>query len=206
MKQLKLSQACLLDVSGELGSEARALLREHVETYPDAMLEYDQALAHFKTLQTLPSMASQIDQVTLERMRQQVRQAVRDAVDQQRRTARWRVARRLFYRAMSVAAGMAAVLVVMAGVYIVRTHLQAQQERLMDAESTFQEMAESPLPYRSNTSIRRIRSRIDSLDAHNVFDAQSGVGSAGMMRLFNALDKIPLPGSAEALQQTGNIQ
>ncbi|MGC9258612.1 MAG: hypothetical protein ACP5I8_00845 [Phycisphaerae bacterium] len=206
MKQLKLSQACLLDVSEELGSEARAILREHVETYPAAMLEYDQALAHFKVLQTLPPIASQIDQVTMERMRQQVQQAVHDAVVQQRRAVRWRAARRVYYRIMSVAAGVAAALVVMVGVYIVRQYIQAQQARLTDAESTFQEMAESQVPYRANPSIQRIRTRIDSLDAGNIFDAQNGVGSAGIMHLFNALDKISLPGAEDAIQQTGHIQ
>ena len=206
MKPSKLSQACLLDVSGELGAEASGLLREHVETYPAGMLEYDQALSKFKLFNDLPRLESQIDQVSLERMKQQVKQAVHDAVDQQIKIVRRRAMRRWFYRTMSVASGVAAAAVVVAGVYIVRQHIQAHQARVMDAENTFQEMAESHLPYRANTSIRQIRASIDRFGSRNMFDAQSGADSAGMMQLFNALDKIPVPGAEDGLPQSDNIQ
>ena len=206
MKSSKLSQACLLDVSGELGTEASGLLREHVETYPDGMLEYDQALLKFKQLNSLPLLQSQMDQVSLERMKQQVKQAVHDAVGQQQKAARWRSMRRWFYRSMSIASGMAAAMVIITGVYIVRQHIQAHQARVMDAENTFHEMAESQLPYRANTSIRQIRTRIDHFGSRNIFNAQSGAGSAGIMHLFNALDKIPIPGAENGLPQTDNVQ
>ncbi len=171
MKPSKLSQACLLDVSGELGTEASGLLREHVETYPDGMLEYDQALLKFKQLNSLPPLQSQMDQVALERMKQQVKSAVHDAVGQQQKAVRWNSMRRWFYRSMSIASGIAAALVIMAGVYIVRQHIQAHQARVMDAEN-----------------------------------AQSGAGSAGIMHLFNALHKIPVPGAEDGLPQTDNVQ
>jgi hypothetical protein len=206
MKPSKLSQACLLDVSGELGAEASELLREHVETYPAGMLEYDQALSTFKQLNSLPPLESQMDQVSRERLKQQVKRAVHRAVGQQQKTARLRTMRRWFYRSMSIASGVAAAMVVMAGVYIVRQHIQAHQARVMDAENTFQEMAESHLPYRANTSIRQIRASIDRFGSRNMFDAQSGADSAGMMQLFNALDKIPVPGAEDGLPQSDNIQ
>lgn len=206
MKQPKLSQSCLLDVSGELGPEAGGILREHVETYPSAMFEYDQALSQYKQLRSLPSVESQIDRLSMERMKQQVKDRVHGAVDQQLSAARWRMFRRVFYRSMSIASGVAAGLVVMAGVYIVRQHIQAQQVRIMDAESTFQEMAESQFPYRASTPIRKIRARIDHFGTGGIFDAQTGEGSAGIMHLFNALDKIPAPGVEDGLPQTGNIQ
>jgi hypothetical protein len=199
----------MLDVSGELGAEASGILRDHVETYPAAMFEYDQALSQFKQLNSLPPLSTLMDQVSLERMKQQVKQCVHDAVLQQRRAARWRSARRVFYRSMSIASGVAAALVIMAGVYIVRQHIQARQARIIDAESTFQEMAESHLPYHGGTSIRRIRSRIDAFGTDKMFDAQTGAGNTGIMRLFNALDKLPLRSSLDtenALAQPANIQ
>ncbi len=206
MKQPKLSQSCLLDVSGELGPEASGILREHVETYPSAMFEYDLALSQYKQLRSLPGIESQMDQLSMQRMKQEVKDRVHGAVDQQRIAARRRMFRRVFYRSMSIASGVAAALVVMVGVYIVRQHIQAQQVRIRDAESTFQEMAESRFPYRAGTPIREIRARIDHFGTDNIFDAQTGAGSAGIMRLFNALDKIPVPGVEDGLPQTGNIQ
>lgn len=206
MKSNKFSQACLLDVSGELGTEARGILRDHVETYPAAMLEYDQVLLRFKRLNALPPLESHMDQVSLERMKQQVKQSLHEAVHQQHKTARWRMMRRWFYRSMSIASGVAAAVVIMAGIYIVRQHIQAHQARVMDAENTFQEMAESHLPYQANTPIRLIRTRIEHFGGGNVFDAESGAGSAGIMHLFNALDKIAIPGTEVGESQADNIQ
>ena len=206
MKPNKFSQACLLDVSGELGAEARGILCDHVETYPAAMLEYDQVLLRFKQLNSLPTVESQIDQVSMERMKRHAKHSIHDAVHQQQKAARWRIMRRWFYRSMSVASGVAAAGVVIAGIYIVRQHIQAHQARVMDAENTFQEMAESHLPYRANTPIRLIRTRIEHFGAGNLFDAQSGAGSAGIMHLFNALDKIPIPGTEDGVPQADNIQ
>ncbi len=206
MKSNKFSQACLLDVSGELGAEARGILRDHVETYPAAMLEYDQILVQFKQLNALPPLESHVDQVSLERMKQQVKDSIHEAVHQQQKAARWRMMRRWFYRSMSMASGIAAAAVVMAGIYIVRQHIQAHQARVMDAENTFQEMAESHLPYQANTPIRLIRSRIEHLGGGNLFDAQSGAGSAGIMQLFNALDKIPISGTEDGESPPDNIQ
>ena len=206
MKSNKFSQACLLDVSGELGAEARGILRDHVETYPAAMLEYDQVLGRFRQLNSLPTVESQIDQVSMERMKRHAKHSIHDAVHQQQKAARWRIMRRWFYRSMSVASGVAAAVVVMAGIYIVRQHIQAHQARVMDAENTFQEMAESHLPYQANTPIRLIRTRIEHFGAGNLFDAQSGAGSAGIMHLFNALDKIPIPGTEDGVPQADNIQ
>ena len=206
MKSNKFSQACLLDVSGELGAEARGILRDHVETYPAAMLEYDQVLLRFKQLNSLPTVESHIDQVARERMKRQVKHGIHDAVHQQQKAARWRIMRRWFYRSMSIASGVAAAAVVMAGIYIVRQHIQAHQARVMDAENTFQEMAESHLPYQANTPIRLIRTRIEHFGTGNLFDAQSGAGSAGIMHLFNALDKIPIPGTEDGVPQADNIQ
>ncbi len=208
MKRLNLKQACLLDVSGELGAEAGGILREHVETYPAAMFEYDQAIAQFKRLESLPPLESQMDQLALERMKQRVKDSLHDALKSRRKAARRRTIRRWFYRSMSMASGVAAALVIMAGVYIVHQHIAFRQARIMDAENTFQEVADSKLPYRANASISRLRSSIDSLGTDHVFDAQSGVGNAGIMRLFKALDKIPMPmsGADDAVVENDTIQ
>jgi len=40
MKKLTLTEACLMEASGELGGKAREKLHDHVNRFPRALLEY----------------------------------------------------------------------------------------------------------------------------------------------------------------------
>jgi hypothetical protein len=53
-KKLTLTEACLMDASGELGANAKAKLHEHVQQFPAALLEYEIARGNMALLKSLP--------------------------------------------------------------------------------------------------------------------------------------------------------
>jgi hypothetical protein len=188
MKQFKLWQKCLLEVSGELNRSAREKLRDQVDTYPDARIEYEVIRGRYKLLRSLPKPEDQLDPVSLARLEQSFKQSVHkalDAKDKQRQRDRLIGSG---YRLLLVASGMAAGLLLVAGLSFMHMESQNQQQGIVDAENTFTELAESKLPMQSDPDLSDLASRIASLQKSPSVESQ--IGNAQFMTLLDALDQV----------------
>ncbi len=200
--KLSLSQTCLLDVSGELGAGAKEHLQQHVQKYPAAHLEYELAPGRYTLLRSLPGKTDQLDQFTRENIADGIKKGIHQVLDDQRRRQRQAGLARLFYGFMAVASGVAAALVVAAGVYIVHERQIAHRQQIQDAESTFQEMAESQLPGEGHSRVDALARRLELMEHDGKISAEGNAGNSNMMNLLDALDSVhvtdstPTPGDS----------
>ena len=202
-KHLSLSQTCLLDVSGELGPKGREHLQNHVATYPAAHLEYELVRGRFELLESLPKFVDQLDQVSKARIAATIKQGIHRSLDEQRKSQRQAKLARVFYGFMAAASGVAAALVVAAGVYIVHERQLAHRQRILDAENTFQEVAQTQLPGEGNSRVDTLARRIARLERSGGISAESNVGNSHMMNLLDALDTVHVTDSVPAPGDSG---
>ncbi len=202
-KHLSLSQTCLLDVSGELGPKAREHLQQHVATYPAAHLEYELVRGRFAMLQSLPKIEDQMDQVSKARIAAKIKKGIHQTLDAQRKARRQAKLARVFYGFMAAASGVAAALVVAAGVYIVHERQLAHRQRIVDAENTFQEVARTQLPGEGNSRVDSLARRISRLEQSGGISAEGNVGNSHMMNLLDALDSMHVTDSVPAPGDSG---
>ena len=118
MTRLTLSEACLMEASGELGAKAHAKLQAHIEKFPAALLEFEIARGNLELLRTLPKV-----QLTQDEKRQigsnikvGIQQKLWRAQQADKVARRWKFA----YRALAGVSGVAACLVIGAGVLWVK--------------------------------------------------------------------------------------
>ncbi len=193
MKRLSLSQACLLHAAGELGAESSRRLVEHIETYPAAMLEYDQTVANLASLKALPALEEEFRPLQLEQMRRQIHNGVIAKQRQERRKEIKRKLRPIFYRGMSLVSGVAAALVVMAGVHMVQMRAAARAQRLRDAATSFREFAQTNLPASHTLMLQQMNAGDHISNGGDEFDADSPIrGSNGLLQFLNAVDRVKL--------------
>ena len=202
-KHLSLSQTCLLDVSGELGPKAWEHLQQHVATYPAAHLEYELVRGRFAMLQSLPKIEDQMDQVSKARIAAKIKKGIHQTIDRQRKAQRQAKLARVFYGFMAAASGVAAALVVAAGVYIVHERQLAHRQRIVDAENTFQEVARTQLPGEGNSRVDSLARRISRLEQSGGISAEGNVGNSHMMNLLDALDSMHVTDSVPAPGDSG---
>lgn len=196
MKNLSLSQTCLLDVSGELGPHAARRLQQHVDVYPAAHLEYEVIRSRFAMLRSLPRFQDQADQLTKARIANSIKAGIHAALHQQRRQQRRRQWTRLCYQALSVASGMAACLVIAGGIYLLQMRTLERHKRMLDAESAFRDVAHATLPNQPDSTYAVVSHEIAALRATHGLAATSSIGNVHMMRLLQALDKVAAAASS----------
>lgn len=193
MKRLSLSQACLLHAAGELGVESSQRLMEHIETYPAAMLEYDQTVTNLASLEVLPTLEEEFLPLQLKQVQRQITNGVITKQRQERRREIKRKLRPIFYRGMSLVSGVAAALVVMAGVHMVQMRAAARAQRLQDAATSFREFAQTDLPTSHSLMLRQMNVANHSSNSGDGFDADSPLGGANsLLQFLNAVDRVKL--------------
>lgn len=193
MKRLSLSQACLLHAAGELGPKSSRRLMDHIDTYPAAMMEYDQTVAHLASLNSLPAITDEILPLKLEQIRRDIFNGVLARQRQEQRRELKRKLRPIFYRGMSVISGVAAALVVMAGVHMVQMRAAARAQRLQDATTSFRELAQTDMPASHTLMLQQMGAIRMSSDGASGIDADSPIGASNaLMQFFNALDHVKL--------------
>lgn len=114
MTRLTLSDACLMEASGELGAKAHEKLQSHIEKFPAALLEFEIARGNLELLRTLPKVELSKDE------RRQISSNIKVGIQQklwrekhaQMVAHRWKLA----YRVLAGVSGVAACLVIGAGV------------------------------------------------------------------------------------------
>ncbi len=197
MKRLSLSQACLLHAAGEMGASSSKRLMKHIETYPAAMVEYEQAVANLALLKSLPPIDEELKPLDQERIRSHIARGVVEKQRREKRAEFRQKLRPLFYRTMSIASGVAAALVVMAGIHVVQMRAAAREQRLRDAVTDFREFAQTHLPASRMLMLQKLDSSGGVSSGSDEFDANAPIGASNnLIQFLNALDRIKL--SAES--------
>ena len=197
MKRLSLSQACLLHAAGELSESSSKRLMEHVETYPAAMVEYEQTAAKLALMGSLPTIDDELKPLEKERIRSQIARGVVEKQRREKRVEFRQKLRPLFYRTMSISSGVAAALVVMAGIHVVQMRAAAREQRLRDAVTDFREFVQTDLPASRMLRLQKLDSTGGMPSGSDEFDADAPIGASNnLVQFLNALDRIKL--SAES--------
>jgi hypothetical protein len=193
MKRLSLSQACLLHAAGEMGERSAARLMEHVETYPAAMVEHEQAVAKIAVLNSLPSIDDELKPLEQERIRSHIARGIVEKQRREKRAEFRQKLRPLFYRTMSIASGVAAALVVMAGIHVVQMRAAAREQRLRDAVTDFREFAQTDLPASRMLMLQKLDSSGGMSSGSGEFDADAPIGGSNtLIQFLNAVEKVKL--------------
>ncbi len=109
-KKLTLTEACLMDASGELGANAKAKLAEHVQQFPKALLEYEIARGNMALLNSLPKSA--MTDVGAKKMSNAIKAGIQKKLVEQKREEQARRRWKLIHRAVAGVSAVAAGLVI----------------------------------------------------------------------------------------------
>jgi hypothetical protein len=130
--KLTLTEACLLEASGELGGKAHAHLQEHIAKYPAALLEYEIARGNLSLLKTLPKVELSEDQKRIigNNIKAGVQKKLWAKRHEEQANQRWKH----IYRALAVASAVAAAVVVTGSFYYLDQENAKQRSAMAKAQ------------------------------------------------------------------------
>lgn len=195
MTRLNLAQTCLLHVSGELGTKAKAQLEEHVEQFPAALVEFELVKGQYAMLRSLPQphMSSEQRRQIASAIKQGVHRKLRQQENARAAKKRWK----LIYRAMAGVTGIAASLVIAAGMWMVQQHQDSQREAtLARAEQQVLDYLDTDSENRTDYAYSEVASQIQSLESEQLL-ASEGLSNATTVQLLDALDMVREDGMPE---------
>jgi len=195
MTRLNLPQTCLLDLSGELGQNARKQLHEHIAKYPAALLEYEVLRGNYDLLRSLPKaeisderqkfLAGQIKQGIHRKLRENERKIVA--------TKRWRIV----YHALAGASALAACLVVYASVnYMIDQVNKERQQAIANAKDHVRDYLDTGSANLTDYAYNNMADQIQSAADGQAALSTQGVSGRAMQKLQDDLDDSLPPGAA----------
>jgi hypothetical protein len=130
--KLTLTEACLMEASGELGGKAQAHLREHIAKYPAALRECEIARANLALLQPLPKVELSEEQRRIigNDIKAGVQRKLWVRRHEEQAQKRWKH----IYRALAVASAVAAAVVVTGSFYYLDVQNSKQRSAVARAE------------------------------------------------------------------------
>ncbi len=189
MTRLNLTETCLLEVSGELGSNARVQLREHVQRFPAAKLEYEIIKGQYDILTSIPKPAmSDVQKREISsRIKQGIHRKLRLKTQQEHSRNRWK----LVYKAMAGISAIAACGVIAVTIFYLERSVAAQRQeaRVAKIHEIIDVMKESQRDNDFGQSIRDIAAGIDQLQ-QNENSAIAGVRNLEMSQVLEALSNV----------------
>ena len=129
--KLTLTEACLMEASGELGGKARARLLEHVQKYPAALLEYEIARGNLALLKMLPKVEISDDEklALASNIKVGVQRKIWARRHEEQAQQRWK----RVYKALAWSSAAAAAVVIAASITFVQ--VQENQQRVAIARA-----------------------------------------------------------------------
>lgn len=186
MARLKLSEACLLEASGELGAKASAKLREKINKYPAALLEYEITRGNLELLRSLPKV--QLTPEEQEQIASKIKVGVQQKLWQQQHAQQAKKRWQVVYRVLAGVSAAAACLVIGFGaIMIYQQHAQYQLAQADDLVSRY--IASNDQPGNSD-SVRRVMRDMEALQRDSMVTNAPGKSSA-VSRYFNDIDITP---------------
>jgi hypothetical protein len=130
-KKLTLTEACMMDASGELGAAAKARLLEHVQQFPKALLEYEIARGNMALLNALPK--PEMSDEEKKKMANAIKAGIQKKILDKKREEQAKRRMKLIYRAVAGISAVAAGLVIAMSInYLVG---QDQKQRMAVARA-----------------------------------------------------------------------
>jgi hypothetical protein len=189
MTRLNLTNASLLDISGELGSAAQEQLHEHLDAKPDAQAEYNVLAAQYAVLRSLPK--PEVSDALKAGMTARIKAAIHAHLDFQARGKRALQRARLIHYALAGLSAAAAVAVVTAGLVLLNSHHQgasnttvAHVNRVIDRLAPYDS---APATY--DEAIDDVDSSVRQLQAEE--SSVSGAQTQEMTPLLEVLASLP---------------
>ena len=133
-KKLTLTEACLMEASGELGANAKAKLLEHVQQFPKALLEYEIARGNMALLNSLPkpSMTDADKKKMSNAIKAGIQKKLLEQKHEEQAARRWK----LIHKAVASVSAVAAGLVIAMSVNYLINENSRQQAAVARAEQT----------------------------------------------------------------------
>jgi|GEM_PF-1636964 len=132
MTRLSLKDACLLDVSGELSTKRKAALREHVEKFPAATIEYQLVKGQFELLRSLPK--AELNDFQKRGIASSIKQGIHKKLAKIEREKAAQNRMKLVYRALAGISGIAACIVIGVGIYTIDENIRAERQAAQIAQ------------------------------------------------------------------------
>lgn len=190
MTRLTLNEACLLDLSGELGANARAQLHAHLQANPLAQAEYDRIRANFAILQAEP--VPYIPEIEKARLSHSFKNAIRRQSKKRhsQKSIDWRG--RLIYAAMASASGIAACLVVTVTVLAAQHDRESQrQQAIARAEESVRDFMNADSENVTDVEIATLDGQIRNADPVQLQQISTVETTGNRARLLEMIDPTP---------------
>ncbi|MCL2649103.1 MAG: hypothetical protein FWD61_19240 [Phycisphaerales bacterium] len=127
MTRLNLSEACLLEASGELGSATRQRLYAHMEKHPEAQRQFEQIKRDLSLLRSIPKrqMTEETRQKLATSIKAGIRKKLRQIEREELSCRRWR----MIYNSLAGVSAVAAALIIVAGLWVINRSASQNRER-----------------------------------------------------------------------------
>lgn len=180
----------MLEAAGELGTPARKRLYAYLKKHPEARVELEKARAELGLLASIPQDSLSPDMMRM--VPAAVKRSVHRRLDRLQREKRADDRWKLTYYAVTAVSGIAALLVIVAGIYNLNLSVSQKRERekmatLNTAIDRLAIYSDGPTQY--DRDIAEVNSSIAQLQSQD--SAAMGDGSRDMGPLFEALVSTP---------------
>ncbi|HVX83447.1 MAG TPA: hypothetical protein VH253_01385 [Phycisphaerae bacterium] len=189
MTRLNLTDASLLDISGELGSAAQDQLHARLDAKPDAQAEYHAVAEQYTLLRSLPQ--PQVSDAQKARMTDRIKAAIHAHLDFQARGKQALRRARLIHYALAGLSAAAAVAVIAAGLVLINSHNQkpantniARVNRVIDRLAPY-----DTAPGTYDAALDDVDSSVQQLQAEE--SSVSGTQTQEMTPLLEVLASLP---------------
>ncbi|HUO08865.1 MAG TPA: hypothetical protein VM008_11230 [Phycisphaerae bacterium] len=148
MTKLTLTECCMLEVSGELGSDASTRLHRYLSMHPRAQREYDRIKTQFDALRSLPPI--ELSAANRSAIASNIKRAVRVKLEARERVEtsrrRWQIASYL----MRISATAAAAVIVLGALFTIQQ--AAMQRKQMERMARIDKATETLAAYSDRTT------------------------------------------------------
>jgi hypothetical protein len=189
MTRLNLTETCLLEVSGELGAKAHEQLREHIEKFPAAQLEYELIKGQFELLRSAPKVTLTPDQQR--QIASQIKQGLHRKLRQKEREEQAALRWKFTYQALAVMTAAAACIVIGMTIFTVNAAMERrdQNNRIEKINSLIAAMGNSDRENDTDRAIHDVAAGITELQGGS--PTLSSSQSKEMTDLLDALANVP---------------
>jgi hypothetical protein len=184
-KKLTLTEACLMDASGELGVNAKAKLAEHVQQFPKALLEYEIARGNMALLKSLPKPA--MTDADAKKMANAIKAGIQKKLLGQKREEQARRRWKLIHKAVAGVSAAAAGLVIALSITYLVNENSRQQAAVARAEQTLDNYYAPSAPSQIDSAIAQALAALNSIEAASVA-ASTPFGPSAFEKAINEFD------------------
>ena len=184
MTRMNLSDAMLLEASGELSAPTRAKLQAHLASHPEARVQFEQIKGDLQLLRSMPrlELSEETRRAMATSIKQGVQKRLRQIEWQEKAGRRWK----LIYRSLAGVSAAAAAIVVVAGILVInKSALDArEQERIATVRAAVNQMTSLD---RQNDADEEVTNVNDSIREYQDRTSAQATQDSDMNKLLTVL-------------------